>query len=327
MTMTHTQEHTEECGGCVININCGGSKPPVPPIPCKNSTEYAEVYSTQAQTLSPSTGVNLPGQVCLLENTIITTANIDVSQAKTTGVITFNKSGWYDVATGICGALNPVPTPLPVWTLSLFKNGILVPGSTFANLTISPTQQANEIVADVYVHFNKGDKLTLNSTSTLPVFLSSPTLGTNARPSSAYMKISLLQEDANSGNPLVDAYNVAANAVLNAANISLVSANTVNTTQSPSNALIAQTNAVAVVTMITAAQTALTAATSVSTPASVTAATSALTNALSMANLAVTAANTVVSTLNPTNTALLVTATNNAQFASVAVAASPLVAL
>ena len=171
-------------GDCV---NCGGDSSGTP--------EFAEVYSSMNQTLSASTGPNLPGQVCLLEKTIYATANINVSAAAISGQIVINKAGWYDVATGICAALNPIPSPIPVWTLSLFVNGVLVPGSTFANMTISPEQKSNEIVADVFVHFNVGDVLTLCNTSTNVINVTAPTLGTNAQPNSAYLKITLLKAD------------------------------------------------------------------------------------------------------------------------------------
>jgi hypothetical protein len=159
------------------------------------SAEYAEIYSQAAQTLSPSLGPNQAGQAVLLEKTIVATANIDVSQAATNGKVTINVAGWYDISTGICGYLNVIQSPLPSWTLSLFQNGVLVPGSTFANQTISPEQKSNEIVADVFVHFAKGDTLQLASTSTNVVNMAAPTLGTNAAPSSAYMKIVLLKAD------------------------------------------------------------------------------------------------------------------------------------
>lgn len=163
--------------------------------PCECDTEFAEVFSILPQSLSSSPGSLQPGQVVILENTIFTTPNIDLSQAGVNGKIIINKAGWYDVATGICGSLNPIASPLPCWTLSLFKNGVYVPGSTFANQTISPEQKANEIVADVFVHFNVGDVLELANTSTAVVNMAAPSLGTNAPASSAYMKIILLKAD------------------------------------------------------------------------------------------------------------------------------------
>lgn len=157
--------------------------------------EFAEVYSTMNQTLLASPGTNLPGQVVLFENTVYTTSNIDVSLAASSGAVKVNKAGWYDVATGICGALNPIASPLPVWTLSVFKNGVLIPGSSFACMTISPEQKANESVADVFVHLSVGDVLSLANTSTATINLSSPTLGTNVSVNSSYLKITLLKAD------------------------------------------------------------------------------------------------------------------------------------
>lgn len=157
--------------------------------------EFAEVYSTMNQTLSASPGANLAGQSVLFENTVYATSNIDVSLASSNGTIKILKAGWYDVATAICGALNPIASPLPVWTFSVFKNGVLIPGSSFACMTISPEQKANESVADVFVHFVAGDVLSLSNTSTSVINLTSPTLGSNVIVNSSYLKITLLKAD------------------------------------------------------------------------------------------------------------------------------------
>ncbi len=164
--------------------------------PCQCEHEFAEVYSQLPQNLPPSSGPNLPGGIVLFENTIISTANIDASLANTLGQLKINLAGWYDVAAGMTGTLNPIPAPLPVWTLSLFLNGIIVPGSTFSNVPLSPAQASNEITADTYIYCNVGDVLTLANTSTQNVLLSAPFLGTNAQTNSAYMKIELLRAGA-----------------------------------------------------------------------------------------------------------------------------------
>lgn len=162
--------------------------------PCDcDELEFAEVYSQSAQQLLPSAAANQPGGVVKLENTIVATSNIDTSMTASLGQVRVNLAGWYDVAAGMTGTLNPIPAPLPVWTLSLFLNGVIVPGSTFSNVPLSPAQASNEITADTYVYFNVGDTLTLANTSTAPVFLSAPTLGTNAQTNSAYLKLVLLR--------------------------------------------------------------------------------------------------------------------------------------
>jgi len=180
-------------GSCV---NCPGGSGPIPPV--GTGMEFAEVYSTTAQLLTASPGLNMPGQVALLENSVHATANIDISNAATTGQIKINKAGWYDVATGVAAFMNPIPAPLPVFSVALFLNGVLVKGSPFANLPLSPAQASNEVVADVFVHCNVGDALTLANTSTAPINLSSimqGTNGTNVTTNSAYLKITLLLAD------------------------------------------------------------------------------------------------------------------------------------
>jgi len=157
--------------------------------------EYAEVYSQVNQTLAASPGPNQKGGVAMLEKTIFSTSGIDVSQAAGNGKIIINKAGKYDVYTGICGALNPIQSPLKVWTLSLFLNGVIVPASTFASMTISPEQKSNQVVADVFLHLAKGDYLQLCNTSDSVIELTAPTLGTFAQPNSAYLKLILLEAD------------------------------------------------------------------------------------------------------------------------------------
>ena len=186
-------EPEHECGGCNIHIHCGSGGHPKPPVVA--APEFAEVYSILPQSLSASPGPNLAGAAVKLENTVFATANIDTSLAASSGAVKVNKAGWYDIATGMCGALNPIPSPLPIWTLSLFVNGAIVAGSTFANMTISPEQQANEVVADVFVHLNVGDLVTLANTSANVVSLTAPVLGSNAQVNSAYMKLTLLKAD------------------------------------------------------------------------------------------------------------------------------------
>ena len=171
-------------GDCV---NCPGEE---------HVLEFAEAYSQLPQELAFSPGANMPGGVVLLENTIVSTANIDASLAATQGKFKINLAGWYDIAAGMTGTLNPIPAPLPVWTLSLFLNGIIVSGSTFSNIPLSPAQGSNEITADTFVYCNVGDVLTLANTSTANVFLSAPALGTNAQTNSAYLKIQLLRAGA-----------------------------------------------------------------------------------------------------------------------------------
>lgn len=161
-----------------------------------NEKEFAAIYSQRPQELAASPGANMPGDVVKFEQMSVATANIDISTAPVDGKVKIKLAGWYDVAAGMTGTLNPIPAPLPVWTLSLFLNGVIVPSSTFSNVPLSPAQASNELTADSFIYCNIGDEITLANTSTAPVFLSAPTLGTNAQTNSAYLKVQLLRAGA-----------------------------------------------------------------------------------------------------------------------------------
>jgi len=163
--------------------------------PCDCVTEFAQIFSVASQTLAASPGALLKGQTVLLESISFATPNINIANAGINGQIVVNRAGWYDMETGVCGFLNPIPSPIPCWTVSLFRNGVYVPGSTFANQTLSPEQKSNQNVANVFVHFNVGDTIELANTTDTTLFLTAPTLGTNAPTSSAYLKLILLRAD------------------------------------------------------------------------------------------------------------------------------------
>ncbi len=166
------------------------------PCHCKPGlTEFAEVGSNDAQLLSPSLGLNLAGGVAKLEATIYNTPGIDVSMAAVTGEVKALVAGWYELTYGVGAFLNPLPAPLPAWSISIFRNGVYAVGSTACALPISPEQQATEVVSALLIHLDANDVVVIANTSTAPLYLASPTLGTNSSPNSAFIVMKLLKAD------------------------------------------------------------------------------------------------------------------------------------
>jgi len=305
------------CVNCKGDCDCPKQCPDV----------FSQAFSIADQILAASPGINMAGDAVKFENIAVATLGIDVTNAALTGEFKINVSGFYEIGAGMSGYLNPIPAPLPCWTLSLFKNNVIVLGSTFSNVPISPAQASNELTAETIVHFNAGDVLKIASTSTNTVFLTAPTLGTNAQTSSAYLKIVMIRCDAESGSPLVDKANASFIAALNAANLSFVAGTTVNLSQSPVDALVAQTEANNVVAALAAANVDLLAAVGVSTPASYATATANIASAQVQAANALLAANNVVSSLTPANTAILVLANGLSATAAGLLVSQPLVSI
>jgi len=139
-----------------------------------NKPEFAQICSGLKQILAASPGASMPGAVVLFENIIVASPNIDVSLASSTGQVKINKAGWYDV-----NAALSLDAPGNI-AMALFKNGVYIPNSTFANLC---------------VHFDAGDMLTLNNASPNQIEVILPP-SVNASPAtSAFLKIFMLRED------------------------------------------------------------------------------------------------------------------------------------
>jgi hypothetical protein len=161
--------------------------------PCDCKVEYAFLYSLLSQTLALSPALNTAGGVVLYENAPWVSSGIDVSNAAITGEIVINTAGLYRIQKEICGALNPVSFPLTAWGLSVFVNGVLVAGSTFVDMTLSPDQQANETSSVELVYFNVGDKLTICNMSTKTLNLNGGVVGVNCATNSASLNIALVK--------------------------------------------------------------------------------------------------------------------------------------
>jgi hypothetical protein len=312
--MPDNYEHGKKDEPCaVINVYCGGDKKPHPRPKhkkcCEKGTglpEFGEVFSIASQTLAPSIAANQPGGIVLLEQLRFATTGIDVTNAGVNGNIVINESGWYNVASGITGSLNPIPAPLPVWTMSLFKNGVIIPGSTFSNVPLSPAQQSNQITADALVHFNKGDILTLANTSTDQLFAAAPSLGTTAQTNSAYVKIMMLRKDCNGRSQFVADANVEMLNAFNAAQQCFIDATAANISQLNADAVVAQASANAALNAGNLAKAAILASQPYASAASYAESLSDIDDFLPQAIANVSAANTAVALTDPANTAALV---------------------
>ena len=155
--------------------------------------EFAEVISQEPQNLIPASSPNLPGGVVKFDKLITATANINALSAPVDGKLKINVAGWYNVIAGVTGNLNPLPESLPVLTFSLFLNGVIIDGSTFAHANLSQTQPSNEISCNILAYCNVGDELTLANTSNLNVAFSPIKMPSSPQTNSAYLKVELMR--------------------------------------------------------------------------------------------------------------------------------------
>lgn len=127
------------------------------------TTTFANVYSNASQAIG-----NLGA--ALFEGVNAVSADMDISAAGTTGAIAFQTAGYYEIYYDIDAVLqNPFLFPVPVWTFSLYHNGVVIPGSTQPGITESPNDIVSNTSGRVIIAIAAGDIIQLVNTSTNPV--------------------------------------------------------------------------------------------------------------------------------------------------------------
>lgn len=143
---------------------------------------FVNVYSQVAQTISP---FGAPGDTVLFEGLNISSSHFDTSLASTTGSVVVLADGTYKIDYTAEGRVLTVPF---VWTLGLYLDSALIPGSTFGNYDDEPlaTSAAGSVIIDV----SAGQAISLRSNSSAPFTLFS---GVGVNPvTSASLKITVL---------------------------------------------------------------------------------------------------------------------------------------
>jgi hypothetical protein len=153
------------------------------------NSAYLSVYSLTNQTLAP-------GASPLLEavNQVSAATDFDISQASISGQVKVINHGIYSMAWGFDGLLTPpYPFPVPGWSLGVYRNGLLLPGSTAAAFSISPDEFTVHTSSDGIFEFMAGDILKLVNTSTSSINAVSTFLGSNVPVAAASLSIVLLK--------------------------------------------------------------------------------------------------------------------------------------
>lgn len=128
---------------------------------CKCCEIYANVFSILDQALSQYGG---PTDFVKFEQQNIVSADIDISSANVTGEIAFLKSGIYALSYSVeASLLPPFPAPVPSWAFAIFKNGIMVPGSSFGGFNQSPDDDIENAAGQLIIRILAGDKINLRN--------------------------------------------------------------------------------------------------------------------------------------------------------------------
>lgn len=137
---------------------------------------YANVWAQPPQILGPNGSPN--DSVLFQFQNAVVAADFDFSMMSIDGSIKFLKSGIYSIAYGAEAKVSqPIPTPVPSFSFGLWKNNVLVPGSTISGYTQAPGDDTIQVTGEVMIQVTANDVVKLRNASSNGVDMTPNTVG------------------------------------------------------------------------------------------------------------------------------------------------------
>jgi collagen triple helix repeat protein len=122
---------------------------------------YLSLYSVTNQTVAPN------GSPFLEAINSVVAAGFDISLASANGIVKVLNHGIYSIDWSFDGLLAPpYPAPVPGWSLGIYRNGTLLPGSTSGAFSISPDEFVVHTSGSLVLELFANDSLKIVNTST-----------------------------------------------------------------------------------------------------------------------------------------------------------------
>ncbi len=130
-------------------------------VMCRCDTALCNVWSEQDQIVGAWTAAN---DFIKFEGSNFASAEFDLTNAALLGEVRFLQKGRYVINYAVEGTLNPpFPAPVPSWCLGLFRNGVLIAGSTFGAFNQSPDDGFVSTSGTTVFEMDVGDVLKLRN--------------------------------------------------------------------------------------------------------------------------------------------------------------------
>ena len=143
---------------------------------CKCCESYANVWAQPPQILGPNGAAN--DAVLFQFQNAVSGADFDFSMMAIDGSIKFLKAGVYSISYGAEAKVSqPIPVPVPSFSFGLWKNAVLVPGSTISGYTQAPGDDTLQITGQVIIDVLANDVVKLRNASSNGIDMTPNTVG------------------------------------------------------------------------------------------------------------------------------------------------------
>lgn len=143
---------------------------------CNCCESYANVWAQPPQILGPFGSAN--DSVLFQFQNAVVAADFDFSMMSVNGEVKFLKSGVYRIAYGAEAKVSqPIPLPVPSFSFGLWRNNVIIPGSTISGYTQAPGDDTIQVNGEVMISILAGDVLQLRNASSNGVDMTPNTVG------------------------------------------------------------------------------------------------------------------------------------------------------
>lgn len=143
---------------------------------CDCCESYCNVWAQPPQILGPNGAAN-DAVVFQFQNAVVA-ADFDLSQMSIDGSVKFLKAGVYSIAYGAEAKVSqPIPLPVPSFSFGLWRNNVLIPGSTISGYTQAPGDDTIQVNGQVMINVLANDVLKLRNASSNGVDMTPNTVG------------------------------------------------------------------------------------------------------------------------------------------------------
>lgn len=143
---------------------------------CNCCESYCNVWAQPPQILGEN-GTPNDSVLFQFQNAVVS-ADFDLSSMSTDGSIKFLRSGVYRIAYGAEAKVSqPIPTPVPSFSFGLWKNGVLIPGSTISGYTQAPGDDTLQVTGEVMINVDANDVIKMRNASSNSVDMTPNTVG------------------------------------------------------------------------------------------------------------------------------------------------------
>lgn len=160
---------------------------------CKCCESYLNVYGLPPQSLTAFGGGD--DAVKYQGENAVSLGHFDLASMSVDGSVKFLKAGIYYISWGVQARVKPpIPLPVPSFSFGIWRNSVLIPGSTLSGYTQAPGDDTVHLNGEVTIQIAANDVIKIRNAASIAVDLDPNTIGIQFPVTVSVLNIHCLKE-------------------------------------------------------------------------------------------------------------------------------------